>query len=273
MAFNNLRIIYKNLADSATITSSVAPSGVTSIANLKKDSKSLVCRTAGTSVTYTVTLSTASIIGGVILPFCNLTSTATINVTLNTGYTTGNILTCPYQNLGTWDWGSLPLGVNSYSYGGGTYGRVWFPQTSCTSLTITISDSANTSGYLEFSRLVVGAYWSPKYNTSFGMTSTTKDLSSNARLESGDLVSNNGIRFNAITFDLKWLDPTDRNQLTSILKGNGVTKPLLISLFPDNSEDWGKEQNFQVYGKIPQVSNITHTLFGIYSSQIEIEEI
>lgn len=273
MASNNLRVIYKNLADSATITSSIAPSGVTGVANLKKDSKSLVCRTTGTSVTYTVTLGTASIIGGVILPFCNLTSGATINVTLNTGYSTGNILACPYTNLGLWDWGSLPLGVNGYSYGGGTYGRVWFPQTSCTSLTITITDTGNTSGYLELSRMVIGAYWSPKYNTSFGMTSGVKDLSSNERLESGDLASNNGIKFNAVTFDLKWLDPSDRLQLMGILKGNGITKPLLISLFPDNEEDWGKEQTYQIYGKLPQVSNITHTLFGIYSSQIEIEEI
>ena len=278
MASNNLRVIYKNLADSATITSSVAPSGVTLIANLSKDSKSLVCRTSGDTVTYTVTLPTEAIVGGVILPFCNLDSTATMTVALfnsaNTQiYTTGPVNACPYTNLGMWDWGALPLGTNGYSYGGGTYGRVWFPQTSCKKLTITISDTTKASSYIELSRLVIGAYWSPKYNTSFGMTSGVKDLSSNERLESGDLASNNGIKFNAVTFDLKWLDPSDRLQLMGILKGNGITKPLLISLFPDNEEDWGKEQTYQIYGKLPQVSNITHTLFGIYSSQIEIEEI
>lgn len=274
MAANNLRVIYKNLADSATsITSTPSAYGVTSTDNLKKDTKYLVCRTEGKTVTFVVTLSTSSIVGGVILPFCNLTGSATINVTLDTGYTTGPILACPYTNLGVWDWGALPLGTNAYSYGGGTYARVWFPQTSCSTLTITITDTANTSNYLEFSRLVVGAYWSPKYNTSFGMTSGTTDLSTNTRLESGDLSSNNGVKFNTITFDLKWLDPTDRSQLTSIFKSNGITKPLLISLFPDSSEDWAKEQTYQIYGKLPQISNITHTLFGIYSSQIEIEEI
>lgn len=272
MAANNLRIIYRNLADSATITASATPLGVTSLANLKKDSKSLVCRTTGTSVTYTVTLATISIIGGVVIPFCNLTPTATIRVTLNTGYTL-LVNACPYQPLGMWDWGALPLGVNGYSYGGGTYARIWFPQQSCSSLTITITDTANTAGYIECSRLVVGAYWSPRFNTSFGLSSSTKDLSGHERSESGDLVTNRGIKYNSISFDLKWLDPSDRHQLTSILKGGGLSTALLVSLFPNNSEDWAKEQNFQIYGKLPQLADISHPIFGIYSSQIEIEEI
>lgn len=270
---NNLRILYQNLADKATIGSSIAPIGVTSLANLKSDPKSLVCRTTGTSVTFTVTLATPSIIGGVILPFCNLTSTATINVTLNTGFTTGTIAACPYQNLGAWDWGALPLGVNGYSYGGGTYARAWFSQASCSSLTITITDTANTEGYLEFSRMIVGPYWSPRYNTSFGLSATPKDLSVHERSESGDLVTTRGVKFNSINFDLKWLNDSDRHQLISILKGSGMYKPMLISLFPDNSEDWAKEQSFMVYGKLPQLNDLSHPIFGIYSTQIQIEEI
>jgi hypothetical protein len=211
-------------------------------------------------------------VGGVILPFCNLTATATMNVTLSTGYTTGNVLACPYQNLGGWDWGAVPLGVNGYAYGRGTYARVWFPQTSCTSISVVITDTANTAGYLEFSRLVVGSYWSPKYNTEFGLGYAIKDLSVHDRTEAGDLVSNRGIRYSSMNFDLKWLVPADRLQMTTILKGGGLTNPLLISLFPDNTDDWAKEQTFMIYGKLSQLSDVTHPLFGIYSTQLDIEE-
>ena len=280
MAQNNLRIIYKNSANNATITSTSTPLGVTSLANLKLDAKSLVCRTAGTSVTYNLALPSDEIIGGVVLPFCNLTSTATISVVLKTGgslgttvLSTSSILACPYQNLGMWDWGAVPLGVNNYSYGGGTYGRIWFAQTSCNYISITITDTENTSGYIECSRIVAGAYWTPKYNTSFGLSSSMKDLSEHTRMESGDLVTNRGITFTSLSFDLNWLAPSDRLQFSNILKRGGTSSPLLISLFPDCTEDWGKEQVYQIYGKLSQLNPLTHPIFEMYSTQVEIEEI
>ncbi len=191
-------------------------------------------------------------------------------------FDSGAVLAAPYQPLGLWSWGSLPLGVNSYSYGGGTYGRVWLPdnqQLACTSILIEILDVTNISGYIELSRLVIGAYWSPKFNTSFGLSTNTKDLSTHQRSESGDLVTNRGTRHNSMSFDLKWLTPIDRLEFTRILKGNGLPKPLFISLFPDSSEDWSKEQSHQIYGKLSQLVGIEHSIFDIYSTSIEIEEV
>ena len=297
MAQNNLRIIYQNLIDSATIIAS-STAGVTSTANLAKDTKSLVWRSqtsSTTSVKANLVVTTAStIVGGVMLPFCNLTSLAKIRVrgyvgavptlggtidiptTTATGtliFDSGNIDAAPYQILGMWEWGALPLGVNSYSYGGGTYGRVWIPaQAACTSLLIEITDT-NPDRYIELSRLVIGPYWSPKYNTSFGLSSSSKDLSTHERSESGDLITIRGARFRSMQFDLQWLTPQDRLQFTRILKGNGMPKALFISIFPDNIEDWDKEQTHQIYGKLSQLNDLQHPMFGIYSTTIDIEEI
>lgn len=304
MATNNLRIIYDNVVDLTTTTITASSTGgTTSTVNLKKDTKSLVWRSAtGTTSArgnIVVALAASTIIGGVALPFCNLSSTATIRVRGFTGTTptlggtvdaptvsttgatlkfdTGTVLACPYQQLGLWNWGSLPLGVNAYSYGGGTYGRCWIPagvQTACTSLVIEIVDSANTtSKYIELSRLVIGSYWSPVYNTSFGLSASTKDLSSHQRTESGDLITNRGTRYNSLTFDMNWLTPADRLEFNRIVKGNGLPKPLFISLFPDNSDDWEKEQAHQIYGKLSQLSAIQHPIFDTYSTQLEIEGI
>ena len=278
-----LRVIYQNLADTATITASPAATGATLVTNMQKDAKSLVYRGSGTSATLTVNLSTAGIVGGVALPFCNLTSTATIRVqgfsTANgTGtqvFDTGTVNACPYQPLGLWAWGSIPLGLNSYAYGGATYARAWRAnneQTSCLSLKITIVDTANTTGYIELSRLIVGAYWSPKYNTSFGLSSSTKDMSEHSRSESGDIVTNRGARYNTLNFDLKYMDPSDRTEFTKITRGSGLPKALFISLFPDDP-DPAKEQLHQIYGKLSQLGGISHPMYEMYSTTIDIEEV
>lgn len=296
MAANNLRIIYQNLADSGTIIAS-STTGSTAVANLNKDPKSLIWRsqTSSTSaVKANIVMSfTSSIIGGVILPFCNLTSAATIRVRGYTGtaptlggtvdnpsitasgtlvFDTTNVLATPYTSLSLWGWDGLSLGANSYSYGGGTCARVWFPKVTCTSIVIEIIDT-NVDRFVEISRLVVGDYWSPTYNTEFGLSTTLKDLSTSERNESGDLVTNRGARFNSMSFDLNWLKPTDRFELLKILKGNGTAKPLFISLFPDNDTDWSKEQAHQIYGKLSQLGSISHPIYNMYSTQIEIEEL
>lgn len=273
MAANNLRIIYKNLVDTATITCNLTPIGSTSLANLKTDTKALVCRTTGTSVVFTFTLPSAQIVGGIIFPFCNLTSTATATIKFDTVTVANTVAVCPYQALGGWDWGAIPLGANGYAYGRGTYARVWVPQISVTVIEVTITDTSNTAGFLEFSRAIIGAYWSPTYNVSFGLGTSVKDLSSHSRSEAGDLITNRGVRFSSMSFDLNYLNPSDRMQMLTILKGGGMSNPLLISLFPDNSEDWAKEQTYQIYGKLPQMTEVVHPMFTIYTTQIEIEEI
>ena len=310
MASNNLRIIYNNILDLSTTTitaSSTASGTATPVSNLKLDSKSQVWRSASTgtlnpsgSGLYTtranIVLSFAqTIIGGIALPFCNLSSAAKIRVRGYTGtaptpgsstnsptaVTTGTlvhdstqIFACPYQTFGLWNWGAIPLGVNSYSYGGGTYGRAWMPsQLACTSLLIEIEDTQCANPYIEVSRIVAGAYWSPKYNTSFGLSTGSQDLSQHERSESGDLITNRGIRYRNMRFDLNWLPPADRLEFTRILRGNGLPRPMFISLFPDNSEDYEKEQAHQIYGKLSQLSDITHPIFEMYSTSIDIEEI
>jgi hypothetical protein len=293
MAANNLRIIYENIVDLTTtnVVASSTASVSTPASNLKLNTKSQVWRSASTATPadinglYSVSASlqvefNSSNVGGVVLPFCNLSSSATIRVRGYVGATlifdSDVVAACPAQGLGLWNWGVTPLGVNSYSYGGGAYGRVWIPLTSqgaCTSLLIEIVDTQNPSPYIEASRLVIGSYWSPKYNTSYGLSTSTKDLSAHERTESGDLITNRGIRYRTMKFDLNHLVSSDRLEFSRILRGNGLPKPLLISLFPDNSTDYDKEQAHQIYGKLSQLSDVVNPILDMYSTNIDIEEI
>jgi hypothetical protein len=303
MPRNNLRILYNNISDLSTtsLTASVSSTGTS---NLKVDSKSKVWK-SGTSSTTAVKANivatfSSKIVNAIILPFSNLSTTATIRVRGYTGtaptlggtidtptittsgtliFDTGTKNACPYQKFSQWNYENTPLGVNTYAYGGGTYARCYVADaefvaltpTACTSLVIEIIDT-NTDQYAEASRLLLGQYWSPTYNTSFGISAGQKDLGKHIRLECGDLETLRGPRYNTLSFDLKYMNDTDRNKFWEIAKGNGLSRPLFVSIFPED-DDYEKESIHQIYGKLSQLSAIQHPMFTIYSTQVELEEV
>lgn len=309
MAQNNLRLIYQNISDISTITtSSVAGSG-TPVSNLTKDPKSLVFRSASSGTTsiklnIVMTFSSRMLGGpssgiGLILTNTNLSAAATIRIRGYTGSapTTGTgtnptattpgtevfdstvKLANPYQSIGFSNWNSddfytVTSGTTTYT-DRKVYSRVWLPigtPVACTSVLIEIVDT-NINQYIEASRIIFGNYWSPKYNTSYGMSSGTKDLSASNRTEAGDLITASAPKYNTLSFDLKWLTGADRAILNKIVRLLGIQKPMLVSLFPDNSDDWEKEHMYQLYGKIVQLAGIDHSIFEMYSSQLELEEV
>lgn len=312
MALNNLRVVYNNLVDlstTATLTASSAQAA-TPASNLAKDAKGAVWRSSPTTVSGTTVtayllldMGSAQSIHCVALPFTNLTSAATINVT---GYsaapsltgtvdapivTGGTVVTnftqtttaCQWNTLGLSAWGTNPLAANTYAYGGGTYATVWLNATiraisTARYVLIKITDTraAATGLYIEASRLVIGQYWTPKYNTGYGMTSGIKDLSTHERTESGDLVTQRGPRSSVLGFDLQWLDPSDRVIMTKILLGNGMPKPLFISLFPENGSTAAQlemERSHQIYGKLMTVPGLTYSNLDIYNTRFDLEEV
>jgi hypothetical protein len=58
--------------------------------------------------------------------------------------------------------------------------------------------------------------------------------------------------------------------------GNGLPKPLLVSLFPDNGStiiQAEMERAHQIYGKMVTLPGITYDMLDIYSTQFDIEEV
>jgi len=303
MAFNNLRIVHDNIVNlsSTTLTASSSASINTLPVNLKLDAKSKIWRSSATStsavkVFLRVVFTASTVVNCVVLPFTNLTASATIRVYGYTGtipvigtgtvdnptFTAGGTLVfdtgagylaCPYQSFNVMNLGTIPIGSNMYAFGGGTYARAYVPTpTACTSMIIEISD-INTNRYIEASRLIIGKYWSPRYNTSYGVTNSQNDTSSHTRTQSGDLVTTRGPRSGSISFDLKFMDKTDKSILYSLMRAGGISRPVFISLFPENSDDYDLEQMYQLYGKLTQLPGTQYINFLQYSSTIDMEEI
>lgn len=275
---SNIRILYANAADSATLSASTT-AGSLGVANLLTDVKSEVWRSTATTATLTATWAAAQICSVVALPFCNLTSTATLRVR---GYTlaadataafdTTARLACAYAPLGLWDWGALPLGVNAFSYAGGACAVSWFAAAPVQKLVIDLEDASNPAGYIEAGRLVCGSHWSPTNNPEYGASLAVPDSTKTERTDAGDPISARGHRHRQLAINLVHMLPADRARCHDILTGNGLARPVFVSLFPEHA-DPQLEQSHQLYGRLASASAITVPGFGRYAAPLTIEEI
>ncbi|PRC92684.1 hypothetical protein [Solimicrobium silvestre] len=272
-----MRVLSSNLADSSTTTASTT-AGAYVAANLALDTKSLVWRATGLSATLSCVWGSTQNINCVILPFNNFTPAATIRVQ---GYSdsAGTILVV---DTGTIPANPAPATIlngftllasqSAYAYGGGSYAMAYFALTGVQKIVVTLNDSANTAGYLEVSRLLAGAYWSPAYNADMGASLTLQDTSKNVRSEGGDLITALGTFNRKLGFTLSKMSPADRAALTIIFRSNGFRSPMFISMFPQNT-DSQLEDDHQIYGKLTAMSAMTIPVYSAYSAPLEIEEV
>lgn len=273
----NLRVVHDNAADRATLGAS-STAGTLAVTNLRTQMKSQVWRATGTGATLTLTWPTPELVACVVLPFCNLTSTATMRVRgyalagdATPAFDTGARPACPYAPLGLFGWGTQPLGCNAFAYGGGTYGVSWFGHAAVGQLVIDLADPDNAAGYIEASRLVAGAYWSPTNNVDWSPKLTVEDSTTNTRNDAGDLITDRGTRYRTLAVNLSWMTPADRDQFMSILRGSGLAQPVFVSLFP-GSPDPLQEQQFQIWGKLSDLGALVHNFVANYTGPITIQE-
>jgi len=271
----NLRVIHDNAADRATITAS-STAGLLSVANLKTDIKGVPHRSVGGVVTYTLTWPTLETLGGAALPATNATPDATIRMRAFDAVTggvlladTGVVYAAAGPVLDMWDW-TMALNANAFAFGGAVKVSAWLPDhVAARRLEITLSDPGNPAGYLDCSRLVVGAYWAPEYNANYGLVQGLTDTSTSTRADSGDLRTERGPTFDTLDFDLEWLKPADRSRMTQILRGTAGGRNVFVSVFPDNG-DALLEQDHMIYGHLV-VGGIAAAAFRAYSTKIQMQ--
>ena len=271
----NLRIIHDNAADRATVTAS-STAGTLVAANMLTDLKGQVHRSIGTSVTYTLTWASFETVSSVALPACNLTADATIRVR---GYDaleggtlvvdSGTQYACPGQTLGLWDWAG-PLNGNAFAYGGTAKAVCWLADHYAVKrLVIDIQDAGNPAGYIDCARLVLGGYWSPAYNASYGASINVQDASTNTRNDSGDLLTDRAALSETLEIKLELMPPADRARINQIMRSSGTFRPVLVALIPDDTDPL-LQQDSMIYGK-RQNADITFDYFNAFGTSITVE--
>lgn len=272
----NLRIIYKNIADTATISASSTAGSLTA-SNMQNDIKGKVHRSTGLTVTYTLTWPTAQKLTAVCLPAHNLSQNAIITVNLYTNNaatilaaTSGARIATPGSN-NMWNW-NPPLNANTFAFGGVNKTTVWFPQeySNIRAVKITLADSStNTLGYIDCARLVIGSHWEPKQNVQNGsLQMSPQDTSTTTRTDAGDLISSRSIVYDTLSLSTAYLPEADRASFYRILK-QGSSKYVLLSVFP-NTNNSTLEADHTIYGRLAQTST-SQPYYGYFDIPIEIE--
>ena len=268
-----IRSLTNNSADRATITVAGTASGM-GADKMKTDIKGEVCRVLDDVCSISLTWSSLETIGAVIIPASNLGPSSTIRVRayLETSGTTlladsGVKYAAPGTTLEYWDF-SQPLNVNVFADGTAPITACYLPeQVAARRVEIDITNPDNT--FIDISRLVTGGYHSLKYNPDYGVTTGTLDLTKNTRAASGDIKTDWGPKASSMTFDLGWVDNSDRERVRQII-AKGIGRFMFVSIFPEN-DDPVLERDYSIYGKPSQVGSMTYSLFNLHSSQFQIE--
>jgi hypothetical protein len=213
-------------------------------------------------------------------PFCNLTSADTVRIRAYTLATdtdpvldTGYVAACPSDSPGNKTWGVQATGVNSFAYGGGNYGRVWLSSTiQVTKIVIDINASTNPAGYVEMGKLVIGDYWSVSVvdvqNTSLSIV----DTSTHTRTDGGDLYTYVGTRHRKQVLNMPSIEAASRKPLWDIVWNNGMTVPLFVSTFSNNT-DGSLDTANMLYGKLVTSPVMSTPYFSYLAATLEIEEV
>ncbi len=282
MAHNPVRLLYRNLADSATLSASSTASSSTNVNNLKTNYKRQVWRATGLSAKLTAVLSKTEFVSCVCLALCNLSVTSTVRVRVFSAASGGTqtydsrvIPANPPGPFGSLAWGYQALGYNNHYtlLPNHVYSVVWLPrETVGRRIEIDIDDPTdNQFGYVEVSRLVIGNYWQPRITADLGVQIGLNDSSSHTRTESHDLRTQQRPANKVLTFSLSSLDPDEGQELQGILNACGVVHPILISLYPEH-EDPDVERSHMLFGKFQRSNAMTTPFYNTRQQLFTVEE-
>ncbi len=276
---SNVRFVYNNAADRATITASTT-SGTLVAANLQADERAAVWRsTANTSQTLLLEWDAAENISAVCMAWTNLTALATVQVkgfTVPADYPGSPVFTESFTPDSALALGEFVFGVDPLVESGAQRARVasqvqcWLSATfSVRKLLITIADTTNILAYIEASRLVTGSYITSVRNAnafSIGWVEQTKPQ----RAESRDLRVESLGRWRRLQINLEWLEPTSRNAILGVVSA-GLGIGVWVSVFPDDTETSTKQLH-GFWAALVQDTTLGYPLFDTWSAPLVFEE-
>lgn len=270
----NLRIISDDAALRATVTASSTASGL-SAASLLTDEPSDVHRMMGTAGSYFIAFAKPELIGGVHMPWTNMSPTATMRVC---GYSdaartallfdTGVVLACPAPARQLRGW-TAAQAASAYAFGGGAHARAWFNNALAQYLQIDVSDSNNLQGYIECGRIVIGAWWSPTETADIGASLSPATLSTPTRNGAGTMRPKIGPKSIKQSISLSHFAADDRASFLGIVRANDIDVPFIFSLYP-GAADAALEHDHQGYYFFLTPPALTVPGFERYATTIDM---
>ena len=232
----NIRILFRNLADTATVTAS--PALVTTLpeANLQKQERNKTARsTSLTSQELRFSWPTAQTIDMIAMRRHNLTAAAQ---TANPTYTDSVFTTLINANAA----------ANCFAYTGLNSNdilteadfrlmknsvRYLTSAPNVQSMKAVITDAANPDGYFDVSRIFIGKYFEMAYQLPYaGAPLTMDDASAQQRMDDGSLVTDKSYKFRKLEINQDFCTTAEWAALLAGLRYAGKDKDIFISVFP-----------------------------------------
>jgi hypothetical protein len=276
----NVRLVTPNLADDATLSASPAMVAALPQANLQDPARARTARSVGLPSPQYVrgNWSASSTVNCAALVRHNLSGGATVRFKLWSGLNqTGTLV---------YDSGAITLGTiipyGEYVYGVDVYGAtlfqdwpvslvvLWFAQVIALSFELQMNDPSNSAGYMEASRLVVGNYFAPARNFSYGHKFRWEDDSTQERADGGTLRTDTREPYRVFRFNLDWLDEAARATLANKLRDAGKTAEVFVAMYPDDAGTKGRD--YTALMKIIQMPDLEGDRPLNYRSELVLAE-
>ncbi|MBW5801200.1 hypothetical protein [Halomonas elongata] len=269
----NLRIIFDNAHDAATLS---ATSEALPITNTQRSGRSYVWRSTDLAEQVITGVTDGALsVNAVVVYQHNLTNLATVRVELirnnDVVYDSGEMVASELIPLGEWQAGVDPWGGSQLTELPNVQLSVWMPDIFIDRYRITINDPDNPDGFIQTERFVVGSYYSPVFNASYGPQLDWEDSSEHKRTESGSINTISGNVFRRLTVDLNHLDSSDRSALTLNALKSGKGGDVFVSLYPEKGGIDEAEHEF--LARRENSYSHTHNRFRNWKTQLVYVEV
>lgn len=248
----NLRLIMRNIGDSATVTASPAMLATLPATNVQLQERAYLARSsslADQALLFDLTDARLVYADGFAL-IARYSAAATIRIRLYSAAAQGGTLVYDsgaVSAIGGIGWGEFIWGVDAWgasivSEGDGQepfYFRFFDDADSQTSTylsgRIDVSDALNPAGYHEFLRFFLGPVISPRYNAEYGLEWKLDDATTQDADDGGGLHSDPGPMARELSFSLAHLSEGERSLFASEYRYCGKTNDVFVCTFPDST--------------------------------------
>lgn len=232
----NLRFIFRNLADEATVSASPALLTTLPEANLQYQERYKTARTSSlASQELRLSWASAQTIDTACVRLHNLTAAAQIAhpTYSDSAFTTAIDTNAAANCFGYTGFDALDVLTDADFRLLKNSSRDLTSRSTVQSMKFTITDAANPDGYFDVSRLFVGVRKEMAYNPPYGgVPLTFMDASTQGRMDDGSLVSDKRHKARRIELTQEWCSTADWNWLLAGLRRVGRDKDFWMSVFP-----------------------------------------
>lgn len=278
----NVRMLIVNDWDDASLTLTTGtPVATLPLTNTQSYNNARTFRTTTLSgVVIDGDFSSTSYISGFIMWRHNLTEDATYRLRLYSGagqtgttvYDSGSTAAVTVKYLGEFEWGVDPLSPSVYTGWPNVSTNLWLGASyTAASFKLEINDATNPDSYLDITRVYMGRVFTPTSNFSWNMANQWQDDVEHIRTAGGSTYTVDRTPYREVSFNLDWLDATDRALFFDQTRSVGRHKDIYVTMFPE--DDGVLERDYQFAAKFISLPSIRHPLTSYFSTSINLREV